>query len=208
MTVPRKSVYDRIARFYDLLTGAAEDPARFAGLNLLAASAGDHILEIGCGTGRLLPDLARAVGPLGRIQAVDISEAMLRVARKRVRHSCADNVTILQADARHLPFTDGSFDGLYASFFLELLDKPDVQQVLAECRRVLRPDGRLVVVASSREDPAPLTQRLYEWAHSHFPHAVDCRPIHVSRELEACGFQVEQEQLRTLPIPLRIVRAH
>jgi ubiquinone/menaquinone biosynthesis C-methylase UbiE len=200
--------YDRIARVYDLIAGVWEDPARRAGVALFAAAPGERVLELGCGTGRVLPALAQAVGPTGNVEAVDLSDGMLRVARARIRRSgMEDRVTLRSADARRLPYADASFDGVFMSFTLELFATSDIPRVLAECRRVLRPGGRLVVVASSREDPAPVGQRLYEWTHRHVPRLVDCRPIDVARDVGAAGFRIEREDKRKLPVPLRIVRA-
>lgn len=202
------ALYDRIAGVYDLIAGACEDPARRAGLALLAAAPGERVLEVGCGTGRLLPAIVSAVRPHGHVDAIDLSEGMLRVARKTLRRSGVEaDVSLCRADARRLPFAEASFDALFMSFTLELFDTPDIRRVLAECRRVLRAAGRLVVVASSKEEPPTTIQRLYEWAHRRFPRAIDCRPIDVHQEITGAGFGIEREERRMLPVPLRIVLA-
>jgi len=60
--------------------------------------------------------------------------------------------------------------------------------VLAECRRVLRPEGRIGIVSISASGPRTLVRRLYEWSHQRFPSVVDCRPIPVRALVESAGF--------------------
>ena len=62
-----RNAYDRLSRWYDLLAGWSERPARETGLGLLAAKPGETVLEIGFGTGTSLVKLAEAVGAGGRV---------------------------------------------------------------------------------------------------------------------------------------------
>jgi len=109
---------------------------------LLAPQEGDHILDVGCGTGDDVRALLTAVGPAGRVVGVDASATMVTEARKRAAEA---NVAAVfhQQDAHTLPFPDQSFDGCRAERVLQHIHDPDL--VLAEMRRVLRPGGRLVV---------------------------------------------------------------
>ena len=65
-----------------------------------AVTAGESVLEIGCGTGAATVPFAEAVGERGRVVGVDISEPMLAGARKRIAESGLGNVSLLQADAQ------------------------------------------------------------------------------------------------------------
>ncbi len=130
--------YRRIAPFYDLLDGAFEygryrriRPALFAGLS-------GRILEAGVGTGRNLSS-----HPAGaEVTAIDLSAAMLRRARRRLRDAPA-SVALVRADVTRLPFADVTFDAAVESFLLCTL--PDSLQVpaLEELARVTRPDGKI-----------------------------------------------------------------
>lgn len=90
---------------------------RFSGtLNALAIDKlqlqpGEAVLDIGCGTGALLPALVEAVGPQGRVVAMDFSPRMVAIARKRVKWP---NVEVRQADACHTDHGAGEFDAAVA----------------------------------------------------------------------------------------------
>jgi len=186
-----RSFYDKIAKVYDLLAERSEEPIRQAGLRMLAVQPGETVLEIGFGTGHSLADLARAVGPTGKVLGIDLSERMLEVAQHRLgEEGLADRVELLIGDAAHLPYVSGSLDAVFTSFTLELFDTPEIPVVLAECRRVLRRGGRLGVVSLSRVKPDSLVTEVYEWSHRHFPNLLDCRPILVRKALEDAGFRI------------------
>ena len=111
----------------------------------LAPAAGEHLLEIGFGPGLGIAALAVAAPEL-RIAGVDPSELMLASARRRTRRLGArwqGRIELRQATAEHLPWPDGTFDGICATNSVQLWEPLDAS--LAEVRRVLRPGGRLAV---------------------------------------------------------------
>ncbi|MFX1564040.1 MAG: 2-heptaprenyl-1,4-naphthoquinone methyltransferase, partial [Promethearchaeota archaeon] len=59
-----------------------------------------------------------------------------------------------------------------------------------ECKRVLRKDGRICVVAMSKKGKSSMMTQLYEWFHRLFPSLVDCRPIYVAKSLTQVGFKI------------------
>lgn len=190
--------YDRLARWYDWLA-ASEHPLVEAGLELLAAQPGEHVVEIGAGTGKALQILASAVGATGCVVAVDVSPRMLDVARRRLQTAgLADRVLALRSDARTLAVGTASCDAVFASFALELLAPADLNVALAECVRVLRPAGRLGVVAMAERPQPNALDRAYRWAHRRWPDTIDCRPIALGPLLTAAGLQVQQVVPRSL----------
>lgn len=111
---------------------------------------GDRLLDLGCGTGALLAELFKDAGI---IVGVDRSAPMVRIAARRL---CAHPVSVVQADARALPFRAGAFSTVISTFPSAFIVDP---QVHAEIARVLEPGGRLVVVLSGTIDRWPLWRR-------------------------------------------------
>ena len=200
--------YDKIAKVYDLLAEKSDGPVRQAGMDKLAAREGETILEIGFGTGHCLVATAKAVGPRGKACGIDISEEMLKYTRALAQQDqIADRLELHCGDATRLPFADATMDAIFMSFTLELFDTPEIPKALAECRRVLRQAGRIVVVGMSKEDAHGVIFEVYEWSHRHFPNFVDCRPIFVRRALEAAGFSIQETVKMSMWVPVEIVLA-
>jgi len=207
-----QAFYDRISHVYDAIADTSEHEARGRGLELLGARAGEHALEIGYGTGHAMVELAAAVGESGRVVGIDISAGMHEVANARlVEAKLASRVRLLVDQVPPLPFEDKRFDAVFMSFTLELFDAATIPTVLEEVRRVLRPGGRLGVVAMATtpagERESVLTHT-YKWMHRHFPHIVDCQPIDVAALLEGAGFEVSvQESMKIWTLPVAVLVA-
>ena len=203
-----RAFYNKISAVYDLLAEHSEGPVRQAGLDKLALAPGERVLEIGFGTGHCLVQMARAVGPEGKIFGIDLSEGMRAQAADRLeKQHLIDRVELSRGDATHLPFPDDTMDAVFMSFTLELFDTPEIPKVLAECRRVLRTGGRIGVVAITREGKDSLAVEAYEWTHQHFPNLLDCRPIFVRRALEDAGFSIADATIAHMWVPVEIVVA-
>jgi demethylmenaquinone methyltransferase/2-methoxy-6-polyprenyl-1,4-benzoquinol methylase len=199
-----RATYDRIAAIYDLAENPFEHRARNQGLRLLAAGHGERILEIGPGTGHALAALARSVGLAGQVTGLDLSARMLGRSRRRAAQTrYAGRAGLIQGDAHRLPLRAGVFDAVFMSFVLELIDTPQIPPLLAECRRVLRPGGRLGVVSLQLTQPPALMARLYLAARRHLPAVLDCRPIPVPELLTATGWHLQaRRQLSLAGLPV------
>jgi ubiquinone/menaquinone biosynthesis C-methylase UbiE len=112
-----------------------------ASYDLLNATPGRRILEVGCGLGDDAAALAKRVAPGGSVVAIDGSQAMIDAARER--HRDVAGLSFDVADAAHLPFDDASFDACRIDRVLQHIDDP--ARAIAEMVRVLRRGG--VVVA-------------------------------------------------------------
>jgi SAM-dependent methyltransferase len=145
---------DREARIYDAnrmlrVLSVAEIPLT---LRWLAPGAGDVIVEIGCGTGRITGPLS---GRCGEVWALDHSIDSLRVAREKVRD---ERVRFVQADAGYLPLRDGMADRALSCQMLEHLPSAGLRErAVAEASRVLKPGGAFVLSAYWH---SPLTRLL------------------------------------------------
>ncbi len=203
-----KAYYNKIAKVYDLLAEHSEQPMREIGIAKLAPQSGEQVLEIGFGTGHCLMALAKAVRPDGKVFGIDISDEMLAIARALLeKEGLADRVELTCGDAETMPYADESLDAVFTSFTLELFDTPEIPKVLAECNRVLKPGGRLVVVAMSKQGKQGVIMKAYEWTHKHFPNLMDCRPIYVRRAVEAAGLDVQEVDIKSMWVPVEIVLA-
>jgi phosphatidylethanolamine/phosphatidyl-N-methylethanolamine N-methyltransferase len=146
----QKRAYARWAAIYDtvyhrLLADAHRRTAA------VAAQAGPDILEIGVGTGLVL----RYYPPHARVVGVDLSVDMLRKAREKA--SALPQVTGVAAmDAGRLGLPAERFDAVAVPFVITLV--PDPERALAECARVLRPGGSLVIASKLSGDEGLLAR--------------------------------------------------
>ncbi len=141
--------YDRIAAVYDLLNGPMERGGTRARRRRIVGRAVGDTLEVGVGTGRNL-DLYHAGV---RLVATDVAPAMLeRAARRAV--AAPVPVRLERADVQQLPYPDGSFDTVVATCVF--CSVPDPVTGLRELRRVVRPDGRVLLLEHVRPGNAIL----------------------------------------------------
>jgi ubiquinone/menaquinone biosynthesis C-methylase UbiE len=188
-----RATYDAISKWYDALAGGAEAGLRRLGLQGLDVQPGETVLEIGFGTGQGILALARSVGASGKVCGIDISPGMHDLALARVKQAGLSGwVELRCGDAADLPFEADASDAVFMCFTLELFDTPEIPTVLEECRRVLRPGGRLCTVSMSSSERTSLALSLYDWVHRTFPRFADCRPIPARQFLETSGFGIRK----------------
>lgn len=142
-------IYRRRARRYDVssrlywVVGYRLDLYRREGVEALRLSPGDTVVELGCGTGHNLPLLVDAVGSKGRVVGVDLTDAMLARARRRVERAGWGNVELVQSDAVAYPFPP-RVDGVLSTYALTLV--PGFDEVIRRAAESLGPGKRMVVV--------------------------------------------------------------
>lgn len=113
------------------------------GVQALQLRAAERVLDVGCGAGATVLELARAVGPSGHVCGVDVSEAMLARARERVAEAGCANVQLLAADASSCSF-ERPFDALYSRFGVMFFE--DFTLAFENLHRALAPGGRFAFV--------------------------------------------------------------
>lgn len=178
--------YDRLSRFYEVLTTSEKEIIR-QGIELLGIQPGERVLEVGCGPGTGLKLITESTPGIEALVGFDLSRKMLLQSQRK---QISPYPHYIQGDGAHLPLVSDAFDVLFSAFTLELFSEEEIHVVLGEYSRVLKPGGRLGIV-SLGGSPRTLSVRLYELAHQLFPVAVDCRPIPLVDLLEKNGFYIQ-----------------
>jgi len=140
------------ARFYDWLAAAytfgREARMRERMLDIAGVVAGEMVLDVGCGTGTLALAAKRRVGASGSVHGIDASEEMIDRARaKSARRGLP--VTFEVAAAQSLPFANATFDVVLCSLAVHHLPEDARVGAVAEMRRMLKPEGRALIVEFS-----------------------------------------------------------
>ena len=128
-------------------------PLGLQAMRALGLTAGEQVLDIGCGCGQTSLQLAERVGPSGHVLGVDISQPMLEVARRRAAEAAAGSVAFRQADAQAADLGAGAFDVVYSRFGVMFFADPPA--AFANIRTALKPGGRMAFVCwrSPAENP-------------------------------------------------------
>lgn len=158
-----QEMFNAIAGRYDLmnyLMSFGRDTAwrRFT-VRCAGIKAGGHALDICCGTGKLVIELAKTAGAEGRVTGLDFSEEMLAVAHKNIQDfEFKNRIQLLQGNAMQLPFEDNSFDCVTVGWGLR--NVPDIAVTLKEMVRVVKPGGKVVSLDMGHPS-APVFKQLY-----------------------------------------------
>ncbi|MFB3111647.1 MAG: class I SAM-dependent methyltransferase [Gemmatimonadales bacterium] len=180
-------VYDVLAPVYGRVVPALYELATSRAAQRLSAGAPATILEVGVGPGHILT----AVGKRNKSAVsvgIDISRGMLNQSRRALKkHDVGANLVC--ADALHLPFADGAFEGVVASFLLDLFQQRTIPDALREMLRVLAPGGRIVV--ASLQFSNPILKQAWMLARRVAPDlAKRIQPIDFREFLEGAGLRV------------------
>ncbi len=163
------------------------------------------VLDVASGTGAPSLQIARAVAPTGRVTATDLSPEPLKIAAERARERGLTNIDFQVADVHQLPFPDASFDLVTSRLGVMFLS--DLPRALAEMRRVLKPGGRVALLAWGPLDQ-PYFQSTGRVIMRHTGAALPDAAQQIFRfgergtlaaALTAAGFRDVNEELRTVP---------
>jgi demethylmenaquinone methyltransferase/2-methoxy-6-polyprenyl-1,4-benzoquinol methylase len=142
-------MFSRIASRYDLTNTVISAGLDHVWRRRLAQGVARHevqtVLDVACGTGGVMAQLARYCSPTTRLIGVDFTETMLHIGRQRLATAAlAHRVYLCVGDAHCLPHPEQSFDAVTMMFGVRNFANPAAG--LAECYRVLRPEGRLCLI--------------------------------------------------------------
>lgn len=132
-----------------LLTHGRTRAFRTKMVDLARLESGEAVLDVGCGTGSLAIAAKRRVGTHGQVSGIDASPEMIARATSKAAKMGSD-VFFKTAVAEALPFADAAFEVVLSTLMLHHLPRRVRQQCLSEIRRVLKPEGRVLVVDFGR----------------------------------------------------------
>lgn len=110
-----------------------------------------RVLDVGTGTGEVALRLGRLVGRRGRVVGIDAQPEMLQLAMRKAKDDGSGNVEFKQMPMEDIKLPDDSFDSVVGNY--SLCCCMDYQATLSECRRVLKPEGRLTYNHGGPSDP-------------------------------------------------------
>lgn len=188
--------YNWASKIY-FLAAPLEKKARMRGIELAQIGPDDKVLEVAVGIGLSFLEILKRVDRKNTVTGIDLAPAMLEKTRKLVTKKGYANFELKEGDARHLPFPDETFDVLYNSYMLDLIPLVDFSVVLKEFYRVLKKNGRLVLVNLGKKDSSPV---FYEKLYSLSPYFWGgCRPVLMESYVKQVGFRsVRREVPKTL----------
>lgn len=200
------SVYDHIAPVYDLWARLTESRARDRALELADIQDGQDILEVAVGTGVAFFAMAEK-NPGGTNNGIDISPGMLNKAKKRLQKLSHQNWSLNTGTAFKIDVPDESVDILMNNYMFDLVSFAEMDVVIAEFKRVLRKDGKLVLVNMTQGER--FGSHIYAHIYRLSPKSMGgCRGVRMSSRLEGHGFRVgNREYVQQFLFPSEVVVA-
>lgn len=200
------AVYDKLAPVYDIWGALAETNARNRALELANVSDGSAILEVAVGTGLTFSKLVKQ-NLNGTNIGVDISTGMLEKAKARLKKVENTNYTLETGSAFKLNVESHSIDTLINNYMFDLIAFKDMPDILKEFKRVLKDDGRLILVNMTQGEAA--LSRVYDLIYRLSPTLMGgCRGVKLTDELIASGFKVEtREYIQQMLFPSEVILA-
>ena len=201
-----KDNYSKVAWIYDFWSWLTESKAAKRVIELASIKDGEFILEVAVGTGSVFKEIVKQ-NPQGINEGLDISDAMLKRAYKKLRNFDNQNIRLQIGNAYELPFNENTFNLVVNNFMIDLLPEDDFEKVLVEFYRVLKSSGRVVI--STMAFGKKWYNSIWHWIAKKFPKILTgCRPISLKSYLHNTGFvEIEVEHISHNTFPSEILFA-
>jgi len=163
-----QSIADKYDRMNTVISFGSHVAWRRYTMNKMQVQPGQAAIDVACGTCDWTLSLAEAVGSGGRVVGLDFSQNMLDVGGYKVaKAGMGCIVTLVNGDAMNLPYEDNTFD--YATIGFALRNVPDIQTVLNEMARVVKPGGKVVSLEISKPPFLPYRKLFYLYFYKILP---------------------------------------
>jgi SAM-dependent methyltransferase len=206
-----RRTYDRIGSLQDS-QAFYEDRATGALLGHADFAAATSVFEFGCGTGRFAQRLfTEYLSPTARYRGTDLSPKMVGLARQRLASYAPRAEVVLTEGTPPVDEPAAAYDRFVSNYVLDLLSEGDIQAVIGEARRMLRPVGLLCLTSlSTGVGPGSrIVTGLWGWVHALQPALVGgCRPLDLLPFLPQSQWQVRHHaKVVAFAIPSEVIVA-
>ncbi len=207
--VPQSEIghlYDGLAGIYDIWGKLTESRARNRAIELADIRDGQTVLEVAVGTGLAFYKIVKR-NPNGLNIGIDLSKGMLKKAENRLKKIPDTNYALRVGTAFDLEIEDESIDVLMNNYMFDLIFFDDMDNVLTEFKRVLKPEGRLILVNMTQGEG--FGSQLYDLVYKISPKTMGgCRGVKLSHTLKQHGFRVEaREYYQQMLFPSEVILA-
>jgi ubiquinone/menaquinone biosynthesis C-methylase UbiE len=196
--------YNVLCHIYDVFGLLMEAKARQRAIEIADIRNGENVLEVAVGTGLNFVEILNR-NPHGWNEGIDISPKMAKKARKRAEKTGRSNYNIRLADSRNLPYADGVFDLIINEYMFDIFPLSEYDRVLREFKRILKPNGRLVLVNTTKGER--WRDSLFKCLFHVYPAQFSkCRGVLMNEHLERFHFQdITREYIVNHTFPSEIV---
>jgi len=200
-------LYDELSGGYDVWAKFTESRARARAIELAEIRQGQNILEVAVGTGLAFYEIVKR-NPTGNNRGIDLSQGMLKIAEERLKELTEANFALTIDTAFDLPDEDASIDLLMNNYMFDLIPFENMDQVLDEFKRVLKPGGRLVLINMTEGEKwgSQIYEIIYKWSSKLLG---GCRGVKMTDKLKKHGFRVERREYhQQMLFPSEVILAY
>jgi len=184
--------YDFRSSIYDKTIAVSEFKYHEIALDKIKWDKELTVLEVATGPGRVLLEIALRLGKSDSISGLDLSQKMLKITHQRLSKHGFNNIDLKNGDARHLPWPDNHFDIVYSGYMMDLIPLADMDQILNEMYRVIKPGGKLILVNMSKAsiDDYSFLEHIYQLLPGFIVLHImgNCRPVLMEQHVLSAGF--------------------